>query len=113
MIEIRSEGLPDQERAKALVSGVTRISQALEGIWVDGVRLLGGLMRVGSAEFCRAVVQAAAQGLQKETEQTLVVALATVACEFPCPGDAPAVVRALMRCLPDLERECSMGEAIR
>ncbi|EJT48745.1 hypothetical protein A1Q1_02290 [Trichosporon asahii var. asahii CBS 2479] len=103
VIEIRSEGLPDQERAKALVSGVTRISQALEGIWVDGVRLLGGLMRVGSAEFCRAVVQAAAQGLQKETEQTLVVALATVACEFPCPGDAPAVVRALMRCLPDLE----------
>lgn len=105
MIEIRSEGLPDQERAKALVSGVTRISQALEGIWVDGVRLLGGLMRVGSAEFCRAVVQAAAQGLQKETEQTLVVALATVACEFPCPGDAPVVVRALMRCLQDLERE--------
>lgn len=62
-------------------------------------------MRVGGSEFRRTVVQAAAQFLTKETEQTLVVALATVACEFPCPGDAPSVVRALKRCLPELERE--------
>lgn len=88
-----------------MVSGVARISQALEGIWVDGVRLLGGLMRVGSAEFRHAVVQAAAQSLAKETEQTLVVALATVACEFSCPQDAPAVVRSLIGALPGLERE--------
>lgn len=87
------------------MDGVTTISRALEGIWVDGVRLLGGLMRAGSTEFKRAVVQLSAQALMKESEQTLVVALATVACEFPCPADAPAVVRAIMGVLPNLERE--------
>lgn len=67
-------------------------------------------MRVGSSEFRRAVVQAASQSLTKGSEQTLVVALATVACEFPCPGDAPAVVRALMRCLPESERKCALAK---
>lgn len=107
VIEIRADGLPDSERAKALANGVSRISGALQGIWVDGVRLIGGLMRVGSAEFRRDVVRESTRLLSAGADQTTAVLLATVACEFPDTQAATLVVNALLKALPDLPRECS------